>query len=62
MSRCQAPLLVLPGHDEFHPTVVSEQICEQAPDARCLPVDCREPGNLQATIDEVRRFLVERTP
>lgn len=62
MSRCPAPLLVLPGHDVFHPTGVSEQICEQAPDGRCLPVDCREPGNLQATIDEVRRFLVERTP
>lgn len=62
MRSCPVPLLILPGHDQFHPTDVSHQICNDAPDARCLSVECREAANLEATIDEVRRFLVRHTP
>lgn len=62
MRSCPVPLLILPGHDEFHPTGVSHQICEDAPDARCLPVDCREPANLEATVADVREFLLQHTP
>lgn len=62
MRRCPVPVLILPGHDEFHPTGVSHQICRDAPNARCLPVDCREPGQLQGTIEAVRTFLLEHTP
>jgi pimeloyl-ACP methyl ester carboxylesterase len=62
MRSCPVPLLVLPGRDEFHPTGVAERICREAPDARCLPVDCREPAHLAATVAEVKRFLQEHVP
>lgn len=62
MRACPTPLLVLPGRDAFHPTGVSHKICREAPNARCLPVDCREPANLEATVEAVRQFLVDHTP
>ena len=37
--------LILPGRDVFHPTPISERICREAPNARCLDVDCREPND-----------------
>ncbi|MEX0781350.1 MAG: alpha/beta hydrolase [Dehalococcoidia bacterium] len=58
----QVPILVLPGRDQFHPTGVSHRICEIAPAATCLPVDCREPDNLAGTIEQVRAFLKQHTP
>ena len=60
--RNDTPILVLPGRDQFHPTGVSQRICEIAPAATCLPVDCREPANLAATIETIRAFLKEHTP
>lgn len=62
MRSCPVPLLVLPGHDQFHPTSVSEQIGRDAPHARCLAVGCREPGEIEATIDAISEFLLEHTP
>ena len=62
MSKCQTPILVLPGRDQFHPTGVSQRICREAPNAHCLDVECREPANLESTIETVRSFLVEHTP
>jgi hypothetical protein len=53
---------VLPGRDPFHPTSVAERVCRDAPNARCLPVDCRSPENLAGTIEEVRAFLGANTP
>ena len=57
VRKCRAPLLILPGRDVFHPTAISERICSEAPDARCLDVDCREPEKLEATKRTVREFL-----
>ena len=57
LRTCPAPLLILPGSDEFHPTSIAERICEQAPDARGLDVDCRSPEKLSGTIEEIRAFL-----
>ncbi|MEX0683390.1 MAG: alpha/beta hydrolase [Dehalococcoidia bacterium] len=57
VRACPASLLILPGRDQFHPTEVSEQICREAPKASCLPVDCREPQNIEETTSIVRRFL-----
>lgn len=57
LKRCPAPLLILPGNDEFHPTSIAERICAQAPNAQCLNVDCRSEQNLAGTIEEVRAFL-----
>ena len=57
LRGCPAPLLILPGSDEFHPTSIAERICEQAPNARCLEVDCRSKQKLPGTIEEIRAFL-----
>ncbi len=59
LEGCAAPLLILPGSDEFHPTGVARRICELAPNARCLDVDCRSEEKLPATIEAIRAFLVE---
>ena len=52
-----APLLVLPGSDPFHPTGVARRICELAPVATMLDVDCRSEAKLGATIETVCAFL-----
>lgn len=58
VDECPASLLVLPGSDPFHPTSVAHRLCELAPKARCLDVDCRSNADkLPATIEEVRAFL-----
>ena len=62
MRRCPAPMLVLPGSDPFHPTGIAERICREAPSARCLDVDCREPAKLGATIETIRAFLTDHVP
>lgn len=62
LRSCQTPLLVLPGSDPFHPTGVAHRICQTAPQARCLDVDCRSPENLAATVQEIRAFLKSNTP
>ena len=59
---CPAPLLILPGSDPFHPTSIARRICETAPNARCLDVDCRSEAKLPGTIETVRAFLKEHTP
>ena len=59
LRGCPAPLLILPGSDDFHPTGVSEKICADAPDARCLDVDCRSPAKRDATAATIRAFLRE---
>lgn len=62
MTRCPAPMLVLPGSDPFHPTGIAHRICRTAPNARCLDVDCRSPEKLEATIATVRAFLLKHVP
>ena len=62
MARCPAPQLVLPGSDAFHPTGIAHLICQTAPRAACLDVDCRAPAKLAATIETIRRFLLEHVP
>ncbi len=57
VASCPVPLLVLPGSDQFHPTATAHRICREAPDARCLDVDCRTPAKLPATRAAIREFL-----
>jgi pimeloyl-ACP methyl ester carboxylesterase len=57
IPECPAPLLVLPGLDEFHPTALAERLCREAPRATCLPPACRTPENLPATRQRIREFL-----
>jgi len=62
MRQCPAPQLVLPGSDPFHPTGIGRKICREAPRARCLDVDWKEPAKAQQTVETVRAFLKEHTP
>ena len=59
VRSCPAPLLILPGSDAFHPTSVAEKICAEAPDARCLDVDCRSDAKRATTTERIRTFLRE---
>ena len=59
LRTCPAPLIILPGSDDFHPTSVSEKICAEAPDAFCLDVDCRSPAKRESTVATIRVFLRE---
>jgi hypothetical protein len=58
-KTCQTPILVLPGRDAFHPTGVAQRICREAPRAHCLAPECREPDNLETTVEAIRAFLKE---
>jgi pimeloyl-ACP methyl ester carboxylesterase len=62
MKQVQTPMLVLPGRDEFHPPETSARICRDAPNVTCLAPDCREPANLEATVEAIRGFLKHHTP
>jgi pimeloyl-ACP methyl ester carboxylesterase len=62
MRSCPVPLLVLPGSDPFHPTGIGKRICREAPRARCLEVDWKEPDKVKGTVETVRAFLREHTP
>lgn len=58
---CPAPLLILPGTDEFHPTAIAERICAEAPQATCLEPDCRAPENVSGTRERILSFLREHS-
>lgn len=60
VRRCPAPLLILPGADEFHPTEIAERICAEAPRATCLPTDWGMPENVARTRERVLSFLREQ--
>ena len=62
MRSLETPVLVLPGRDQFHPTGVAQQICREAPGATCLAPECRDPENLEATVEAIRSFLKQHTP
>jgi hypothetical protein len=62
VRECPAPLLVLPGTDEFHPTELAQRLCREAPRATCLAPDCRSPEKIEVTKETIRRFLREHTP
>ena len=57
VSRCPVPLLIIPGNDPFHPTAISHRICEEAPQATCLEVDCRAPAKIETTKRRLREFF-----
>jgi pimeloyl-ACP methyl ester carboxylesterase len=61
VGQCSVPLLVLSGHDEFHPPAVAEEIVEIAPDAKLI-VDWAGPERYQSTGEQIREFLTAHTP
>jgi hypothetical protein len=58
ISRCPAPLLVLPGADSdpYHPTQTGEEIARLAPDARVVKT-WKDPAHVEAATMAVRYFL-----
>ena len=61
VRRCGAPLLVLAGNDEFHPTATAREIAELAPRAE-LVLKWSEPEVVRETVARVRAFLKAHTP
>lgn len=59
VRSCQAPLLVLPGDDAFHPEAVAREIVELAPNARLVP---GWKGPAPETTPTIRDFLREHAP
>jgi pimeloyl-ACP methyl ester carboxylesterase len=61
VHQCQTPLLVLSGHDHFHPPEVAREIAELAPRAELVEQWAGEERKPQ-TRDKIRAFLVSHTP
>jgi pimeloyl-ACP methyl ester carboxylesterase len=61
VARCAAPLLVLMGNDIYHPSAISREIAELAPQAE-LVERWKEPEIVPKTIARVREFLIAHTP
>jgi pimeloyl-ACP methyl ester carboxylesterase len=59
VRECPAPLLILPGTDEFHPTAIAERICAEAPRATCLAADWGAAGKVAETRQRILSFLRE---
>jgi pimeloyl-ACP methyl ester carboxylesterase len=61
VRACDAPMLVLPGSDVFHPRVIAEEIAALAPSATIL-ADWKGPAFPASTIARVERFLCRHSP
>jgi pimeloyl-ACP methyl ester carboxylesterase len=61
VRECKTPLLVMPGDDPPHPTVIGEEIIELAPNVEALR-QWKGPEHLHAAIDRVSEFLERHTP
>jgi pimeloyl-ACP methyl ester carboxylesterase len=57
----KAPLMILMGSDDYHPTAVSEEIAKLAPSATLIR-DWKTPELIPQTITRVREFLQSHTP
>jgi pimeloyl-ACP methyl ester carboxylesterase len=58
VSTCPTPMLVLPGTDDFHPTVTGREIAALAPHAELLEPWKETPEQIEQTVDAARRFLL----
>lgn len=61
VRSCPIPMLVMPGDDQPHPTVIGLEIARIAPDAQLLR-DWKGPKYLANTIKVVTEFLLQHTP
>lgn len=60
VRRCRTPLLILAGSDPYHPTPISRELAELAPEAELIE-GWKEPSDLPDVIERVRKFLRSRT-
>jgi hypothetical protein len=61
VRQCNTPLLVMPGDDSPHPSVIGEELVELAPNVEVLR-QWKGPAHLQTAIDRVTQFLDRHTP
>lgn len=61
VRRCRTPLLVLAGADLYHPTAISKEVAELAPNAR-LVEQWKDGEHREAARTAVREFLRDHTP
>jgi len=61
VSRCQTPLLVLLGNDQYHPESSSREVAALAPNARLIE-HWKEPEHQPAAKKAVEEFLAKHTP
>jgi pimeloyl-ACP methyl ester carboxylesterase len=61
VATCPAPLLILAGHDDFHPTGTAREIAQIAPDATLIE-DWAAPADKAETVETVIDFLKRHTP
>lgn len=61
VRNCAAPLLVLPGVDQYHPTATGREIAELARDVR-LVEPWKDPEHVGPATAAVREFLEAHTP
>ena len=61
VSRCQTPLLVLLGNDQYHPESSSREVAALAPNARLIE-HWKEPEHQPAAKRAVEEFLAKHTP
>jgi pimeloyl-ACP methyl ester carboxylesterase len=61
VRQCPIPMLVMPGDDPPHPTVIGEEIAELAPNSEVLR-QWKGPDHLPTAIDRVTQFLGRHTP
>jgi pimeloyl-ACP methyl ester carboxylesterase len=61
VKRCRTPLLVMPGTDAPHPTVIGEEIARIAPNAEIMREWKGEPHIAKAA-EVIRAFLEKHTP
>jgi pimeloyl-ACP methyl ester carboxylesterase len=62
VGSCPAPLLVLPGIDQFHPTATGREVGELAPRAEVVEPWKDTPEHVRRAVERAREFLRERTP
>ncbi|MCL2449381.1 MAG: alpha/beta hydrolase [Polyangiaceae bacterium] len=56
VRRCAAPLLIMRGNDQYHPSSISEEIAHLAPHAE-LVESWKQGDDLARAIDRIRAFL-----
>jgi pimeloyl-ACP methyl ester carboxylesterase len=61
VRNAAAPLLVLRGNDVYHPSEISREIVELAPQATLVP-EWKEPEHTAEAVARVREFLRANTP
>jgi len=61
VKTCRIPLLVMPGDDAPHPTVIGEEIARLAPKAEILR-QWKGPAHLDAATAFITAFLLKHTP